>query len=324
MQTLAKVSLVLVVVLVSLSAYLRLDHSGIGCEPWPACYGNIGIEGEAPDVAGTYARLLEEARQPLSWATPLHRLVASVLALLILSMTMLAHMRKSDRAITIGLLALTVFLAWLGIYSEGLHSPAIVMGNLTGGFAMLGLLGWVVVRKPHDNPQTDRPLRTWIVTAVVTLSLQIFLGGLTSANFAASACQTLPDCHGTYLPATGLATAFDLTRTHDIGPTGMVLGGAERAAIHKLHRLVAVLTLVTVVAAATLAWKKGRDLRVWAYIVMALVATEFLVGVAAILAGLPIAIAVAHNWLAALLLLALLKLLAESKTETIDSSTPHS
>ncbi len=317
MQTLAKISLVLVVVLVSLSAYLRLDHSGIGCEPWPACYGNIGIEGEASDVSGTYQRLLDEARQPLSWATPLHRLVASVLALLILSMTMLAHMRKSDRVMTIGLLALTVFLAWLGIYSEGLHSPAVVMGNLSGGFAMLGLLGWMVVRKRSDQSNPDKPLRNWIAFAIVILCLQIFLGGLTSANFAASACQTLPDCHGTYLPGSGLATAFDLTRTHDIGPTGMVLGGAERAAIHKLHRLGAVLTIVTVIGAAIMAWKRGRDLRVWAYVAMVLAAAEFVVGATAILAGLPIAVAVAHNWLAALLLLVLLKLAAESATQTM-------
>lgn len=319
MQILAKISLVLVVVLVSLSSYLRLDHSGIGCEPWPACYGNIGIAGDAPDVGDTYERLLEEARQPLSWATPVHRLVASILALLILSMTLLAYLRKSDRAITSALLVLTVALAWLGIYSEGLHSPAIVMGNLGGGFAMLGLLGWMVLRPPTDAAKADKALRNWILLAIVTLCLQILLGGLTSANFAASACQTLPDCHGSYLPGSGLATAFDLTRTHDIGPTGLVLGGAERAAIHKLHRLAAVLTLFAVAGAAALAWKRGRELRIWAYVAMALVATEFLDGVSAILTGLPIAVAVAHNWLAALLLLALLKLLAEANTKSIDN-----
>jgi cytochrome c oxidase assembly protein subunit 15 len=199
MHTLARISLILVLVLVTLSAYLRLDHSGIGCEPWPACYGNIGIAGEAPGISDTYERL------------------------------------KSQRLITLGLLALTVFLAWLGIYSEGLHSPAVVMGNLGGGFAMLGLLGWMVLRKPNDR--TNRgTLRTWAALAIVTLSLQIFLGGLTSANFAASACQTIPDCHGSWLPGAEIATAFDLSRTHEIGATGMVLGGAERAAIHKLHR----------------------------------------------------------------------------------------
>jgi cytochrome c oxidase assembly protein subunit 15 len=42
MAALAKISLLLVIVLVSLSAYLRLAHSGIGCANWPACYGHIG------------------------------------------------------------------------------------------------------------------------------------------------------------------------------------------------------------------------------------------------------------------------------------------
>lgn len=314
MHTLARISLILVLVLVTLSAYLRLDHSGIGCEPWPACYGNIGIASEAPGISDTYERLLEEASEPLSWATPLHRLVASVLGLLILSMTLLAMQTKSQRLITLGLLALTVFLAWLGIYSEGLHSPAVVMGNLGGGFAMLGLLGWMVLRKPNDG--TNRgTLRTWAALAIVTLGLQIFLGGLTSANFAASACQTIPDCHGSWLPGAEIATAFDLSRTHEIGSTGMVLGGTERAAIHKLHRLMAVLTLVAVTIAATVAWKEGRDIRIMGYVAMALVSAEFLLGVSAILTGLPIALAVAHNWLAALLLLALLKLLAEASAK---------
>jgi heme A synthase len=45
---------------------------------------------------------------------------------------------------------------------------------------------------------------------------------------------------------------------------------------------------------------------------MTLVIFEFLLGVSAIMTGLPIAVAVAHNWLAALLLLALLKLFADS------------
>ena len=80
----------------------------------------------------------------------------------------------------------------------------------------------------------------------------------------------------------------------------------------------AVLTLVTVFAAATVAWSRGRDLRILGYVAMALVMTEFLLGVSAILTGLPIAIAVAHNWLAALILLALLKLFAESSAQLTD------
>ena len=62
-------------------------------------------------------------------------------------------------------------------------------------------------------------------------------------------------------------------------PTEIAIGGAERAEIQESHRLVAVVTAFTVLFAA-------------------------------ILAGLPIGIAVAHNWLAAILLLGLLRLFA--------------
>ena len=317
LYTLAKVSLVLVIILVTLSSYLRLDHSGIGCEPWPACYGNIGVAAESPGVAGAYERLLEEARQPLSWARPLHRLVASVLGVLILVMNMFALQKKSQRILSLGLLVLTVFLAWLGIYSEGLHSPAVVMGNLCGGFAMLGLLGWMVLRKPQIEAPGSSSFRRWVLLAIVTLCLQIFLGGLTSANFAASACQTVPDCHGSWFPGAEVATAFDLSRTHEIGGTGMVLGGAERAAIHKLHRLIAVLTVLTVLISGILAYKKGRYLRIVGFLAMTLVTIEFVLGVSAIMTGLPIAVAVTHNWLAALLLLALLRLFTDTRVRKL-------
>ena len=315
MATLARASLLLVIILVTLSAYLRLDHSGIGCEPWPACYGNIGVQTESPDAAGTYERLLEEASQPLSWATPLHRLVASVLGLLVLGMSLLSLHQRRKRLMAFSLLGLTVFLAWLGIYSEGLHSPAVVMGNLGGGFAMLGLLGWMVFGKPKGDGTTRTGLRRATIAALCVLALQIFLGGLTSANFAASACQTLPDCHGSWLPGADIVTALDMSRIHEIGSTGMVLGGPERADIHKLHRISAIISAALILFAGVTAFRTGRNFRIVSILLIALVATEFSLGLAAVISGLPIGVAVAHNWIAALLLLAILKLLADSQSE---------
>lgn len=315
MKKLATTALILVIVLVSLSAYLRLDHSGIGCAAWPACYGNIGLpEATTPTVDDAYQRLLEEASQPLSWATPLHRLVASVLGLTILALCLTSLRLRQDRIIALGLLALTVFLAWLGIRSTSLHDPGVVMGNLGGGFAMLGLLGWMVFRKdqPPTAGNTNSNLRVASSIAIVILSTQIFLGGLTSANFAASACQTLPDCHGSWLPGPNLVTAFDLSREHQIGETGIVLGGPERADIHKLHRLVALLTVISIIVAGVLAFRAHSDLRIVGAVVLSIVIIEFAVGVSAILSDIPISVAVAHNWLAGILLLALLKLHAES------------
>jgi cytochrome c oxidase assembly protein subunit 15 len=173
---------------------------------------------------------------------------------------------------------------------------------------MLGLLAWLTFRDAKPRANAPAALRTWVLLSLTVLCVQIALGGLTSANFAASACQTLPDCHGSYLPGADLATAFDLGRQHVIGPTGLALGGAERADIHKLHRLGAAATTALILFTGVLAFRAG--LKNAAYVVLLLVAAEFSVGIAAILSQLPINVAVAHNWLAAMLLLSLLRLLA--------------
>jgi len=309
MKKLATICLLLVIALVSISAYLRLGHSGIGCADWPSCYGNIGVGGETTATVGNaYERLVNDATKPMSWATPAHRLVASVLGLLILAMTLWSIWRRQDRTLSIILLSLTVFLAWLGIYSGGLLSPAVVMGNLGGGFLMLALLGWIVFR--HDRPRANASTAVWrwTIAALLIMAAQIGLGGLTSANFAASACQTIPDCHGSWLPGADLWTAFDLTREHSVSAAGLVIGGAERTDIQKLHRLVAVVAVFAALVAGALALR--AKLGLIGALVIVIAASEFAVGVAAILTGLPIAVAVAHNWLAAILLLALIRLLA--------------
>jgi cytochrome c oxidase assembly protein subunit 15 len=315
-RVLAIVSLLLALALITLSAYLRLDHSGIGCEPWPQCYGNIGIAAEEGGVSEAYQRLLDDTHQPLSWATPAHRLVASVLGLLIVALCLLALLNRRDRTISFLLLLLTVFLALLGVRSGGLHDPAVVFSNLTGGFAMLGLLGWLVFKSSHGKAYKAPPVRRWSLLALVVLCIQISLGALTSANFAASACRTLPDCHGSWLPGSHIATAFDLSRKHQVGETGMVIGGPERADIHKLHRLTAIVVAGLALLAGFMAVRAGPDLPIIGSLVIGLVVMEFAIGVAAIATELPITLALAHNSLAALLLLAILKLLADSQTSS--------
>ena len=312
MRALAITALLLVIVLVSLSAYLRLAHSGIGCADWPACYGRIGeppVVTEPVPVQDAYQQLVRESNQPLSWATPLHRLVASVLGLLVLFITFLSIRAKRQRLASITLLALTIYLAVLGIRSGGLHDPSVVMGNLAGGFCMLGLLGWMVFSSGEHRG--DSPGLRWLtLVAIAVLCVQILLGGLTSANFAATSCQTLPDCHGSWWPGSSLATALDLSRKHEVTESGQAIGGDERMAIHKAHRLGSLLTVFITMIAALAAWRAGPAYRVIAMVIAALLSFEFLLGITAILTSIPISLAVAHNWFAGLLLLSLLKLLA--------------
>ena len=303
MRVTAIVGLLLVILLVALSSYLRLDHSGIGCTPWPDCYGNIG-EQRVATLDGAYERLISEAREPMSWARPMHRLVASILGLLVLGLTATSVVQKRDRALSFTLLGLTVFLAWLGIYSEGLHSPAIVMGNLCGGFAMLGIFG----RLAFNSGDNLLNCRHWVTAAIAMLCLQIIIGGLTSANFAAGACTTLPHCNGSWLPGAELLNAVDLTRAHEIDSNGFVIVGAEGVAIHQLHRIFAVFVVAVILTAAIMAMREERRYLATAIFVCFVVLAELSVGVAAVKTNIPIGAAVAHNWLAGLLLLGLLRL----------------
>jgi cytochrome c oxidase assembly protein subunit 15 len=313
MRVAAILGLLLVIALVSLSSYLRLEHSGIGCTPWPGCYGNIGAQESDPSVVNAYERLLVEALQPMSWARPLHRLVASVLGVLVLALLGAAVMRKRDRTVLTLLLALTVFLAWLGIYSQGLHSKAVVMGNLVGGFTMLGLFGWLVFKFGRVVASQERQnINGWVVAALTVTCIQIFLGGLTSANFAATACTTLPSCFGHWIPGPELALAFDLSATLEVNDAGFVSGGAERAAIHMMHRLFAAFTLIVVLIAVATTNRTERASRVAGLFAAGVVVAEVAIGMTAVVANIPIAIAVAHNWLAGLLLLGLLYLLANT------------
>jgi len=315
-------------VLVCVSAYLRLSHSGIGCADWPACYGRIGEPEAVSEIISSenaYQRILAEASQPLAWATPLHRFVASTLGLLIVALVMLALKRKKDRVISIALLGITVYLALLGLKSGGLHSPAVVMGNLGGGFLMLGLLGWMLFRQKNDNASDDkfthnRKLPDGLVTAaVLVLILQILMGGLTSANFAATSCQTLPDCHGSWLPGKDVWKAMDLSQEHQVTSAGQVIGGQERIDIHKTHRLLALATTVLLLIVGLMAWKLNGRMRVAGTIVLLLVLVEFSIGIAAIASDLPIGLAVAHNWLAGLLLLGMLKIAALNYSRSSNS-----
>ena len=96
---------------------------------------------------------------------------------------------------------------------------------------------------------------------------------------------------------------------------GVAIGGTERLAIHKAHRLGAVVSTVLILIAALTALQKGSQdprVRKTAMVILGLVLMEFSLGIASVMTGLPIAIALGHNALAALLLLSLIRLLVVS------------
>ena len=97
----------------------------------------------------------------------------------------------------------------IGVWSAGLHRPAVVLGNLLGGMTMLGLAWWLALaqlpRRETPGP-ADNTLRPWALLGIAVIGLQILSGALTSAEFAALACVSFPDCQGTWWPAIASST----------------------------------------------------------------------------------------------------------------------
>jgi cytochrome c oxidase assembly protein subunit 15 len=186
--------------------------------------------------------------------------------------------------------------------------PAVTLGNLLGGLAMLGLsarLGASAGSLPGPSAGVDGPSapatadRVRLATAARALLALVFaqaaLGALASASYAGLSCATLADCwHG----ATGVdAATLDPWREPRIAPGG---GAAEPGAlIQLLHRAGAVGVGVGAAAVAALAWRRRRTATSVALV--ALVALEIALGLAMVGAALPPGQAVLHNIVAALL-----------------------
>ena len=187
-----------------------------------------------------------------------------------------------------------------------------VTAHLLGGFTTLTLIWLLRLRlqrylanqPPMPVESSDvKPIKTLFTALIILLVLQISLGGWTSANYAAMACPDLPTCHGQWLPEADFANGFNLTQS--IGPNylGGQLDGPARTAIHISHRVGAIIvTLFTVFALVKLA--RTPRMQLYVYAITGLLITQLCLGVANIVFSLPLAIAVAHNGVGALLLLA--------------------
>jgi cytochrome c oxidase assembly protein subunit 15 len=199
---------------------------------------------------------------------------------------------------------LVVLQATLGKWTVTmLLKPAIVTAHLLGGMTTLALLAWLALAQwPHRPAPELRALRTPAASALAALAVQIALGGWVSANYAALACPSLPLCRG---QAMDFGNAFHVVR--ELGRTGEgeLLPLAALTAIHWTHRVFALVALAAVLTAAVRAWRLARPL---AILVGALVLAQFALGVANVAAGLPLALAAAHNAGAALVLVALVVL----------------
>ena len=303
----------LALIVIVKGAYVRLSDAGLGCPDWPGCYGQFLVPATAQEISDTSklaARPLETGK---AWREMIHRYLASSLGALILLLAASAWFTRRRRGLTMALLLvpLVILQGLLGMWTVTLMlKPLIVVAHLLGGFTLLALLWWNLLEVwqcPRRESLTG--LRRFAALAMVILGVQVFLGGWTSANYAALACTDFPRCQGQWWPTVDFHNAFILWRGLGVNYEFGVLETPARTAIHVAHRagacLVILVSLGLFAYARRVADAHGRRI---AWCILALLALQVVLGITNVMRGLPLPVAVMHNGVAALLLLGLVTL----------------
>jgi heme a synthase len=320
---LAVIALILAVIVIMLGAYTRLTDAGLGCPDWPGCYGRLVLPSAAPELTQAQKTFPE---QPIvahkAWSEMVHRYVAGTLGTLIIILAVWAvvNWRRGlpQPMITPFLLvAVLVFQAVLGMWTVTLKLlPLVVTGHLLGGMAIAGLLSWLVSATSRRRVRREMTAPfVFLLLALLVLVIQLFLGAWTSTNYAALACGSdFPACHGALWPA-GMDWAHAFNIFSPIGPNyeGGRLTMALRVTIQMAHRYWALITFIYlgVISLWLLVTRSGE--RRLASVLLVLLCVQVSLGILNVVKLLPLAIAVAHNGVAVLLLITLITLLERSQ-----------
>lgn len=302
-------ALALTALVVVFGAYVRLSDAGLGCPDWPGCYGQLSPHHAADEIRATHAADPQgPVSLPKAWKEMIHRYLATSLGLLILASAALARRQRNAPGVAprvaAALVAVVIFQGLLGKWTVTLLlKPAIVTAHLLGGLTTLALLALLALRV-HALPRIDvsRRLAGLARVAFALLALQIALGGWTSTNYAALACTDFPACQGSFRPAADYANAFHVVRELGMTADGEVLPLAALTAIHWSHRVGALLAGAALFALGGALLRRSVTRR-FGTVLLAALAAQLALGIANVVSGLPLPLAVAHNAGAAVLVM---------------------
>lgn len=278
--------------IVTVSAYIRLNGAGLGCAPWPDCYGQILAGAAHPHSDGV--RIL-------------HRIVASLA--LVLGFVLVWQCQRpsaigAPRRPASALLGLMILLTFVGIFSADPHRVWASAINILGG-AGLVLLSWrTVLAATAAAPVPAKRAAPLLHAGLGLLGLTLLIGALIGGRYAAPACPSLPGCGDVIWPASGWAA---LNPIATIAVPAM-LGDAGGAALHLLHRWSA-LAAVALLAIAGVQAMSRPGVRGPAAVLLALLLLQVTLGILIVFSGFGLGFAVAHSVGAAALLAAGLHLL---------------
>ena len=309
---------------ITLGAYVRLSHAGLGCPDWPGCYGYlIGVPDNSIEIAnaensfqGSYVDIGK------AWKEMIHRYIAGALGIFIFILPFIFYKNNTNKLFKLSLLVsiLVVMQAMLGMLTVTLQlQPLIVMMHLMGGLTIITLLWLIFLRYNKNNYFNEsqsfpnlslKRIKNLSVLGYITLIvlvIQIMLGGWTSTNYAALACADFPKCNASWWPQMDFYNAFMIELATDLNYEFGRLDSPARVAIHFTHRIWAIVAAAMLVILSIASYKtiKISYQKIISLCLVSFLFIQVTLGILNIKMGLPIYVAVAHNGNAAILLMCL-------------------
>jgi len=318
-KRLVLVSILLAIVVVTLGAYTRLTHAGLGCPDWPGCYGLVDVPETSEQIAKAELAFPERPVEPeKAWNEMIHRYFAGSLGLLILAIAVLSIKQRHKGVpviLPIVIIAVVTFQAALGMWTVTMKlMPIVVMAHLLGGFTTLCLLFLLYLRLSKFRVSVgDFQIKKYTKYSVIGLFIlggQIALGGWTSSNYAALTCTELPICQQGWFEQLTFENSFDVIPperdTYEFGH----LAHNERVTIHAMHRIGAIITFCFLAWLALSIYRKAQTdfFKKLPIVLLLVLFVQVGLGVSNIVLSLPLAVAVGHNIIAACLMLVLIML----------------
>ena len=309
---------------ITLGAYVRLSHAGLGCPDWPGCYGYlIGVPDNSIEIANA-ENSFQGSNVDIgkAWKEMIHRYIAGALGIFIFILPFIFYKNNTNKLFKLSLLVsiLVVMQAMLGMLTVTLQlQPLIVMMHLMGGLTIITLLWLIFLRYNKNNYFNEsqsfpnlslKRIKNLSVLGYITLIvlvIQIMLGGWTSTNYAALACADFPKCNASWWPQMDFYNAFMVELATDLNYEFGRLDSPARVAIHFTHRIWAIVAAAMLVILSIASYKtiKISYQKIISLCLVLFLFIQVTLGILNIKMGLPIYIAVAHNGNAAILLMCL-------------------
>ena len=309
---------------ITLGAYVRLSHAGLGCPDWPGCYGYlIGVPDNSIEIANA-ENSFQGSNVDIgkAWKEMIHRYIAGALGIFIFILPFIFYKNNTNKLFKLSLLVsiLVVMQEMLGMLTVTLQlQPLIVMMHLMGGLTIITLLWLIFLRYNKNNYFNEsqsfpnlslKRIKNLSVLGYITLIvlvIQIMLGGWTSTNYAALACADFPKCNASWWPQMDFYNAFMIELATDLNYEFGRLDSPARVAIHFTHRIWAIVAAAMLVILSIASYKtiKISYQKIISLCLVLFLFIQVTLGILNIKMGLPIYVAVAHNGNDAILLMCL-------------------